>query len=340
MSDSFLYNLIGGCDTVEVDQREDYEAWVYQRTLGIGGSDAGTIMGCNPFGTKLSLYLAKKRVDGFAGNNHTIWGHIMEDPIREYTSRELGVKIESVPVNYRNKKHPFMLANLDGLVMVDNPAGLVINGEVVHGLGGHEIKTSARGDGFGENEIPDSYYWQVQHYMAVTGLEWFILTAFNFSTKTARHYVVHRNDDHIQQLIEAEKEFWENHVEASNPPEPEGGDRETEALKMLPIGGEFTLSEVYEPLLDEIEEIKQEMKELKDRESKLKNAIILAMAESSPSPNREKSKAICGKYTVSCNTVHRSVIDREEMKKAGILDSFMKDSVLKEVRIFQNKEVV
>lgn len=328
-----LYELIKGVDTVAVDQRDDYEGWIYQRTLGIGGSDVGTIMGCNPFETKLSLYLAKKRIDGFAGNNHTMWGHIMEAPIREYTAHELGVTIEEVPVNLRSQAHPFMLANLDGLMMVDKPEGLVIGGEVVRGLGGHEIKTTSRGDGFSECEIPDSYYWQVQHYMAVTGLDWFVLTAFNFSSKTAQHYLVQRNEEHIQQMIAAEKAFWENHVEANNPPEPEGGIREGDAVRALPVGGNIVLSDAYEPVLDELEAIKQEVKELKERETKLKTSLILAMAEAGNGEQQDKNKVTCGKYVVTYNVVKRGIVDRDELKKAGLLDQFTKESISKELRV-------
>lgn len=334
---SGLYKRITGVDLIEVDIREDYDGWVHTRTLGIGGSDAGTIMGCNVYGTKLSLYLAKKKVAGFSGNAHTLWGHIMEDPIREHTARELGVKIESVPGNFRSREHPFMLANLDGLIEIEAPEGLTIDGETVHGIGGHEIKTSSNGAGFGDGEVPDSYYWQVQHYMAVTGLDWFVLTAFFMHTKTARHYLIRQNEIHIAHLVKAEREFWENHVLADVPPEPEGGEREQTAVRQLEMyDDEVVLGDGYIEVCDEFQQVKEQMRELKLRESKLKNMLIMGIHRESGTPGEEekaKVKARCGRYTITYNTVTKSSVDRDELRKAGLLDRYSKAVVSREMRI-------
>lgn len=325
-----MYKNIETIDFIEVEQATNPEQWLEIRRSGIGGSDAGTIMGGNPYSTKLSVYMAKKGFDSFTGNVNTEWGHILEDPIRQKTAEELGVKIETVPGTLRSKEYPFMLANLDGLM--DAGEGIEVNGQWISGIGGHEIKTSAKGDGFGESEIPDSYYWQVQHYMAVTGLKWFVLTAFILSKKTAKHYVVLRHDLHVEELIQAEKDFWENYVSVDVPPEPEGGEREETCLKSCNIGGEFELDEGLLDFLDELENVKQEIKALKDRESWLKNTVMLAMVQKS-NGNEAKAKGVVGNYKITFNLVNRSTIDKDALRHDGLLEKYSKQTSSREMRV-------
>ena len=56
-----------------------HEQWIALRTTGIGGSDAGAIMGLNKYATPLTVYLAKKDFAHFTGNKATEWGNILEE---------------------------------------------------------------------------------------------------------------------------------------------------------------------------------------------------------------------------------------------------------------------
>lgn len=57
-----------------------------------------------------------------------------------------------------------------------------------------------------EDEIPDSYYVQCQHYMAVTGcVKWYIAVLIGGNKFVWKE--IPRNDGDIAALIEAEKEF-------------------------------------------------------------------------------------------------------------------------------------
>lgn len=51
---------IQNCERVmTVNQMQDRDAWLKIRTSGIGGSDAGTIMGSNPWKSPYQLWLEK-----------------------------------------------------------------------------------------------------------------------------------------------------------------------------------------------------------------------------------------------------------------------------------------
>lgn len=337
-----LYKKItdtGICELKRVNQEKNPEKWAELRTTGIGGSDAGAIMGLNEYSSSLVVYMQKKGEGVFEGNNATKWGHILEDPIREETEKELNVLIESVPGMFKSKVFPFMNANLDGLVYAESP--VTIGNSTVEGLGGHEIKTSANGLGFGEDEIPDSYYCQVQHYMAVTGLPWFILTVFILSKREGKHYIIKSNADFQEKMISAERDFWENYVLTETIPAPSGIDSESEILKSLPMAESIELPEDAITLLDRRSEVKEQIKILEDEEKKVTNSILLALYNAGnieePETHTEKVTAVCGSYKLSLSIQNRSSVDSAALKKDGLYDKYAKVNSFKMLRVSGGK---
>lgn len=310
--------------------------WLKLRASGIGGSDAGAIIGLNKYSTPLSVYLAKKDFSNFEGNAATEWGNILEEPIRQKAREELGIQIETVPGMFTSREHSFMNANIDGLVFVEGAKE--IKGVIVSGLGGHEIKTSRSGDGFTTDEVPDSYYAQVQHYMAVTGLPFFILTVFIFSQYTGRHYVIPRNDYFIDNLIERERKFWNDFVLAGIMPAPTGNENELDLVKSLPMAEEIMLGEDAEQLIEEKEAIDSQVKELQNKSDILKEQILLKMAEVPAKQSAVKTIAVCGSWKITVNTQTAKRVDTNALKKAGIYDEYTKESVSRVMRITKVKE--
>ena len=321
-----------------VEQDKEPEKWLEMRTTGIGGSDAGAILGMNKYASPLTIYLSKKNVEGFKGNAATEWGHILEDPIRKKAAEELGIEIISVPGMYTSNDIPYMNANIDGLCHAGNL--VTIGGEKIEGLGGFEIKTSSRGEGFSEDEIPDSYYCQVQHYMAVTNLPWFILTAFFMNTKKARHYVIRRNDDFIySRLLPAEKDFWENYVLTNNPPEPLGIDSESEYTANLNIADAVELDTETEDLIAQRMEVQQQIKDLEQKESALKDSILIKLSalSHSDSATAEKVNGAGERFKLSYNLQKKYSVDTDALKKSGLFDDYKKESAYRILRISEKK---
>ena len=322
-----------------VEQDKDPETWLELRTTGIGGSDVGAIMGLNKYASPLTVYLSKKNVEGFKGNAATEWGHILEDPIRKKASEELGIEIISVPGMYTSNDIPYMNANLDGLCHAENQ--VTIGGETVEGLGGYEIKTSADGEGFKDDEIPDSYYCQVQHYMVVTGLPWVILTAFFLKYRKVKHYIIKRNDDFIYtRMIPAEKDFWENFVLTNNPPEPIGLDSESEYVANLNIADTVELDTETEDLIAERMEIQQQIKDLEQKERALKDSILIHLSALSHSDSNtaEKVSGAGERFRLSYNLQKKFSVDTDALKKSGLFDDYKKESAYRILRISENKK--
>lgn len=318
-------------ETVGMSRNE----WLDFRKTGIGGSDAGAIMGLNKYATPLSVYMDKKGFSRFEGNAATEWGNILEDPIRQKAGEELGIKIETVPGMFTSVAHPFMNANLDGLVFVEGE--MEIAGKTVSGLGGHEVKTSRTGEGFAEDEIPDSYYCQVQHYMAVTGLPYFVLTVYIMDRYEGRHYVIPRNEEFIGRLVKAEEDFWNDNILANNPPAPTGNENEADLIKSLPTAESVQLDADAEAAVERLQETKARIKELEEKKTALEETVKLAMFNASDGEDAERTTAVCGSWKITWNKQTRSTVDSDALKKAGLFDTFSKKSVSKVMRISANK---
>jgi len=285
----------------------------------------------------LSVYFAKKDLAVQEGSKAAEWGNILEDPIRQKAREELGIEIETVPGMFTNKEHDFMNANFDGLVFVEGEKEIA--GSVVSGLCGHEIKTSRTGDGFTDDEIPDSYYAQVQHYMAVTGIKTFILTVFIFNQYAGRHYVIPRNDEFIDRLIEAESIFWNDFVLANVMPAPTGNENELDLVKALPMAEKITLSEDTEQLIEEKVAIDSQIEDLKKKSDRLKEQVLIKMSEASCGKDSLKTIAVCGRWKISLNTQVSKRVDTNALKKAGVYDEYAKESVSRVLRITKAKEL-
>lgn len=140
-------------------------------------------------------------------------------------SEVTGKKVERCGT-LQNNESPWMLANIDRLVLGEG-AGL-------------EIKTtnafrSAEWDG---DQLPDSYYWQCQHYMMTTGLPlWYI--AVLIGGQDFRWKAIPRNEEDIKELFLREEEFWNVNVLQHVMPGIDGSDSTREALKEQYPGGDM-----------------------------------------------------------------------------------------------------
>ena len=64
--------------TKALDAEGNEGKFVKSRGIGIGGSDAGTLMGVNPWSNVYRLWLDKTQGKHFEGNEKTDWGHRLE----------------------------------------------------------------------------------------------------------------------------------------------------------------------------------------------------------------------------------------------------------------------
>lgn len=299
-----------------------HEEWLKARQSGIGGSDAGTILGVNKWKSKTQLFFEKvnpelkQQVD----NEFIYWGNVLEDVVAKEFETRTGKKVRKNNKMLRHPEHEFMLANLDR-VIVGEKALL-------------ECKTTSQYniDQWKDDDIPASYLCQIQHYMAVTGYE----KAYIAVLCGGNQFIwkeVPRDDELIEIIINAEKDFWYNNVLAGVIPEIDGSDATKDFLNHMYKDideTEVQLSDDVETLLTALEQVKQEEKELKELKTQYENKIKHILGNN-----------LAGKtsgYQVTWKPQVRKTLDTKKIREiyGEQLDPYYKET---ETRVLKIKQI-
>lgn len=205
------------CKTDEIT----HEEWLDFRRGGIGGSDAATIVGLNPYGSLYALYHDKL---GFLppkeDNEAMRQGRDLEQYVADRWMEATGKRCRKNNTMWRSVEHPFMLADIDRDVVGEN-AGL-------------ECKTTSvynRAD-LEKGEIPLNYYAQCLHYISVMGYDRMYLAVLVLN-KGFYHFCIQPDEKETEILIEQEREFWEKHILPNIPPDIDGSEATAETIRTL-----------------------------------------------------------------------------------------------------------
>ena len=282
-----------------VEEMKDRKAWEKLRNIGIGGSDAAIIAGLNRWKSPFKLWQEKTgqvEPEDLSDNEYVYWGTVLEQAVADRFTELTGLKVKKCGT-LQSLDYPFMIANVDRLVVGEN-AGL-------------ECKTA---NGFKAKEwegdnVPDGYYLQCQHYMAVTNCEkWYIACFIG-----GNHFVlkkIPRNEEDITALIAAEKAFWEDNVKGGIMPDVDGSKSCSQALAERFPGGvtdSITLPKEADELLAEIDELNEAADRIKDQIESKKNSIKLMLGD--------YEIAYAGERKVTWKTqAGRTTIDSKKLK--------------------------
>ena len=185
--------------------------WRQARQNSIGASDAAAVMGISPWKTEAQLWDEKangKTLDFH--NSDTVRGHRSENHILELYGIETGRKIFSGERIMLMSNHiPFMSCTLDGIDFTDEYNPIII-----------EVKSVKFSHGeWSDEKIPDYYFTQLLHQLAVTRWnEAILLVRFTrnegWESASERMYHVKREDvhDQIDKLVRKERKFWNEYV--------------------------------------------------------------------------------------------------------------------------------
>lgn len=187
------------------------EEWLAARRSYIGGSDAAAVIGQSPWMTNVELFRIKtgKQKKNFVSNDSVEYGNSAEPLLRELfklNHPELAVEYHEHNM-WLNDTFDFAHASLDGWYY--NESGK---------MGVLEIKTGnvlsrASWDKW-YDQVPQQYYCQVLHYMAVTeSVEATVFALLKGSKETyLREYVFKREEieEDMDYLMSAERTFSED----------------------------------------------------------------------------------------------------------------------------------
>lgn len=253
-------------------------AWLAKRREGIGGSDSAILFGCNPWQSAFALYQDKvgELVDD-TDTPATFWGRKLEPAVREAYGEILGRRVLPGVENARHPEIDFMLANTDGEVQ---PVA------VHDGPGVYEGKTtSVFNAAQWDNDVPLYYQVQVQHYLAVTGLQWGSVACLIMGKRDPFVWRdVERNDRFIEALQDRVHTFWLKHVVPRVPPPVDESSSTDKALRLLhpkDNGRLIMLPSEAASWWDRRQDVKKEIKELAKEEQLLTNRLREAIGPAS-----------------------------------------------------------
>lgn len=207
-------------DTIADTRTLTHDEWLALRRTGIGGSDAGAIMGVSPYKGAFTVWADKQgKLPPLEDNEAMRQGRDLEDYVARRFAEASGLRVRHEYSMLRSVDHPCMLADIDRRIIGER-AGL-------------ECKTSrditmAR---YRNGEYPMEYYCQCLHYLAVTGWDCWYLAVLVYGTDLLI-YKICRDEvmDDIEALIKAEEAFWQNHMVLDQPPAPDALDSTAAAL--------------------------------------------------------------------------------------------------------------
>ncbi|MEH2959203.1 lambda-exonuclease family protein [Candidatus Merdisoma sp. JLR.KK006] len=274
------------------------EAWLKLRKTGIGGSDTGAICGLNPYSSSMKVYQDKTCTESEEIDNESIrQGHDLEDYVAQRFMEATGFKVRRSNYMYRSTEHPFMIADVDRLI-VGEDAGL-------------ECKTASayNADKWKDGNIPLHYLMQCYHYMAVTGKRTWYIAAVILGQKFLYHKL-EWDDALISELIEVEQYFWENHVQKGIMPKPDGSEacdavlnhyfKRAEKFDILKLSG-------FDEKLHRREAIVEAIDRLKKEQSQIEQEVKLCM--------KDHEKAVSEAFRISWSNVESTRLDTEKIKK-------------------------
>ena len=274
-----------------------HEEWLKIRKGYIGGSDAGAIIGLNPYNSAFSVWAEKTgQTPEFEGNISTRVGTYLEDLVAKLFMEETGKQVQRMNFTIVNADYPWACANIDREVIGEDAV--------------LEIKTTTSFGAikkFRSGEYPEQWYGQMVHYLAVTGAKKAYLAALE-NNRELRVFELERDDEEVKALMDAEREFWNTYVLPKKTPPVDGHSATSEAIKKIfseEAGDSIDLSGFLD-VFQQRKAVNEQIKNLKTELDGLDNRLKVAMGS--------MAKGTCGRFSVSWKLQNTSGLDRDKIK--------------------------
>ena len=281
------------------------------RTTFIGGSDASVICGISPWKTPYQLWLEKTGKDPppHIDNPAIHWGNILEPVLRQEFERLEGIKLTGIQEEVVHPEHDFIVGHIDGKFEIEGKAA------------GWEGKTTRRnfleGDGkawgdAGTDHVPIHYLIQCMHYLACTGFDRWALSVL-IGGQDFRTYMIVRDEELINRIIEKEVLFWEQ-VKTDTPPEPVS-ERDIKAA-YPPISDKkiYADIDIYKAQIA-LKDVKMEIKDLNKQRTDLEILIKQYMQDAEELAYKDTCLATWKEYSKECFDVDQFLKDHPELYK-------------------------
>jgi len=242
-----------------------------ERLNYVGGSDAPTICGLNPYKNVIELWQEKTRQipqKDISDNPYVKAGNFLEPAVIRWFEEEVGYTVTRVEETMYDDEHGCLAANLDGLI--STPEGLAI----------FEAKTASSDENWGEtgsDQIPDSYLIQLVHYMHIMDVN-FAYLAVLIRGVDFRWYKINRNRNLEKVVVKRELDFW-HCVLTKEPPEPKTGKEVISLIGNKSSEGYVLADGEVQECVERLERVNHEIGVLQKEKEEITDKIKVFMGE-------------------------------------------------------------
>ena len=321
------------------------EKWLKARKEGIGGSDAASVLGLNPYKSSMRVYMDKISTNHVGNKLKDIYddesirdiykhesikdkleidkevNYKMElgNKLKNFIANEFvlktGKKVRSINGILKNDKYPFALANIDRAV-IGEKAFL-------------ECKiTNSYSKKLWQKEVPIYYKIQCYHYMAITGATHCYIAALIGNEELVIHRI-DRNEELINEIMDLEKMFWDKCILGEELPSPDGSEDYSKVLQVLykdSIDEELILFEKGD-LLKRYDDVREFVKNLDMERKAIEQYLQMQM--------KDYEVAYLGDRKITWKKQVRNTIDTKKLKQdhPEIANKYMKTTTSRVFRI-------
>ena len=335
------YTPIIVVDTTNMDE----STWHSYRRKGIGGSDVAAVYGQSPFCTTRDLYYTKIGIKPVIEEEENWvakkYGHLLEDLVAEIFSRKTGLRVYKKSYLYAHPDYPFMQANVDFFVQMPDGSEAIL-----------ECKTCNYNcrDKWDNDAVPFNYELQVRHYMAIMNIgKAFVACLYGNNENEFVYRTIDRDLDFEADMIEQEKYFWYDYVQAGvEPPYTEAGELVLNSIRKYKGTADKSASTVVlDPTLAVSIQKYLDLREIKlnhDREAKKLDEELKTVMVPVYDKMGASCLATCRKdgveYSITFNPIYRkgisaSDLERLETLHKNIYDDFVTKSESRRVSVKQ-----
>lgn len=301
-----------------------HDEWLSLRKTGIGGSDAGAILGLNKFSSPFLVYCEKLGLTPAKEENEAMkQGKDLEEYVAKRFCEKENKTVKKYNYLIRSKKYYFALADIDRMIVGEDAI--------------LECKTTSSLDSidFENGEIPPYWYCQTQHYLAVTGCDVCYLAVIVLG-KAYYCFKIERNEEDINALMEIERKFWEENVLAKVEPTPDGSKSAAEVISGLYAQSNEETPEldltIYTNELSEYHLLEQEIAERTARRDQIKQELQLYL--------KDATRGVGENVKISWKSFEKRILDGTRLKAEmpDIYDKYSKITVQRPFRINFSEE--
>ena len=308
------------------------DEWLMKRKCGIGGSDASSILGLNPYRSSMAVYIDKideeircnqmdngLKENAVSKNNETNYKMELGNKLKGFVASEFmlrtGKKVRSINGILRNDKYPFAIANIDRAVVGEKA---FLECKVTNSFNKKEW----------EKTVPIHYQIQMNHYMAVTGASHCYIAALIGNEELVIHKL-ERDKEMIDEIMKLEEMFWNNCVLGDDFPMPDGSSDYSKTLDVLYKNSkeeELILFEA-ESILDRYDEVVSLYKGFEKEKKAIEQYLKLQM--------QNYEIAYAGDRKITWKKQERNTIDTTRLKKEHpeIVAGYMKTTTSRVLKI-------